>query len=396
MGQVQTGRSESPPLGLALGTLVPVLVLAVNLRLALAGVGPLLPEIRTDLQISRSTAGLLTSLPVLCFAALSTVATLTGRRLGLEWTVVLAMVVLTLGIVVRSLPAAMWIVLGTVLIGAGIATANVLLPSVIKRDFPEAPGRVTGLYTAVATAGAAAAAAVSAPLSGLPGMGWQGSLLVTGLASLAAAAVWVLRLRDRHQLPSTPPGSTRIWRSRVTWYLAIFLGLHAWIFYAVFAWLPAILQDQGVSATSSGWALALFNVLGIATSLAVPALADRRPDQRLLALTMCVGWAVALLGLAVLPSLYLVWASVAGLSNGAGLSLALTMVLMRARTPTAARDLSGGVQSLGYLLGASGPFAIGWVRDHSEGWTGPLLVLTFAVLVMAVAGNGAARDRTVG
>lgn len=374
--------------------LLGVVLLALNLRAAIAGLAPLLPDVRLDLGLGSGTAGLLTTLPVLCFGLLSPLAALLGRRVGVERALLLAMLGIVAGSLLRTVVGVGWVVAGTVVIGAGITVGNVLVPSVVKQDFPDRQGRVTAMTTAALTGGAAVAAAVTGPVAHA-GLGWRGALLVVGGLAAVAAVAWLPQLRRRHVAPVVRLGGTAVLRSPVTWQLAVFMGMQSLTYYAVLAWLPTLLRDEGVSVAGAGWALGLFNLLGIATAVAAPALATRRADQRGLALLTCLAWAVSLLGLLLLPSLYLLWATLAGLAQGAGIGLALALLVLRARTPESARDLSGAVQSVGYLLGSTGPVVLGLLHDTSDGWTVPLVALCLAIALMAAAALGAGRDRQV-
>lgn len=376
-------------------TVLGVILLALNLRAAIAGLAPLLPDVQADLGLSRVTAGLLTTLPVLCFAVLSPFAALLGRRVGIELALLLAMLGIVAGTLVRTPSGGAWMLTGTAIIGAGIAVANVLVPTIVKQDFPERQGLMTGLSTAALTGGAALAAAVTAPLAHDTGLGWRGALLVVGGFAAVAAVVWLPQLRSRHVAPLIRMGGSRVLRSPITWQLATFMGMQSMTYYAVLAWLPALLGEKGVSAAGAGWALGLFNLLGIATSVLVPALAGRRRDQRGLGLLTCTWWGAGLLGLLIAPSLYLLWAVLMGIAQGAGIGLAFALIVLRARNTDSARDLSGTVQAVGYLLGAGGPLVMGVLRDSSGGWSLPLVALCAAVAVMAASALGAGRDRQV-
>lgn len=376
-------------------TLLGVLLIALNLRAAIAGLAPLLPDVRADLGLGRATAGLLTTVPVLCFGLLSSLAALLGRRLGVEFALLLALLGILAGSALRGLPGVGWLIAGTVAIGTGITLGNVLLPSVVKQAFAQRQGLVTGVTTAAMTGGAALAAAVTGPLAHSTPLGWRGALLLLGLLAGIAALVWLPQLRGRHAAPTVTVGRATLWRAPLVWQLAAFMAMQALTYYGVLAWLPALLRDRGVSVAGAGWGLALFNVLGIGTAVLAPTLATRRPDQRALTLAACAGWAVGVVGLLVAPSLYLVWCAVAGLAQGAGIGLALTLIVLRARTPESARDLSGAVQSVGYLVGSTGPLLMGVLRDASGGWTLPLLTLLAAVAAMTLGGLGAARDRQI-
>ncbi|RQX05585.1 MFS transporter [Micromonospora globispora] len=325
---------------------------------------------------------------------LSPFAALLGRRIGIEAALLLALLGIVAGSLVRAVPGFWWVVAGTVAVGAGITVGNVLVPSIVKQDFPDRQGPVTALTTAALTGGAALAAAVTAPLAHA-GLGWRGALLLVGGLAAVAAVVWLPQLRHRHVAPIVRLGGTAVLRSPITWQLAVFMGMQSLTYYAVLAWLPTLLRDGGVSVAGAGWALALFNLLGIATAVAAPALAAQRRDQRGLALLACATWAVGLLGLLLAPSLYLLWTTLAGLAQGAGIGLALALLVLRARTPDSARDLSGAVQSVGYLLGSTGPVVLGVLHDASDGWTVPLVALCLAIALMAVAALGAGRNRQV-
>jgi CP family cyanate transporter-like MFS transporter len=119
-------------------------------------------------------------------------------------------------------------------------------------------------------------------------------------------------------------------------------------------------------------------------------------DQRPLALSVCGLWAIGVVGLLVDPRHYLVWSVLTGLAQGAAISLALTLIVLRARTPDVARQLSGTVQSVGYLIGATGPFALGALRDATQGWSASLVALLAAVTLMAIGAWGAGQNKVVG
>jgi len=378
-------------------TLLGIVLLTLNLRAAIVAVPPLLPELQVDLDLDRGTAGLLTALPVLCFGLLAPLAAMLGRRVGIELALLAAMLGIVLGSLTRTLPHAGWMLVGTAIVGAGITVGNVLVPSAVKQHFPGRAGLATGLSTASMTTGATLAAAVSAPLAYTVGWGWRGSLLALGAFAGVAALGWLPQVRRRHTAPAPEP--QRSWsgvlRSAVTWQLAVFMGTQSMLYYAILTWLPSMLRDQGVEPTRAGAALAVFNLLGIGTALLVPILAVRRPDQRGLALLVCAGWAAGVLGLLALPSLYLLWTVLAGLAQGASVSLILALLVLRARTPGSARQLSGAVQAIGYLLSASGPVLVGVLRDVTSGWSLPLVTLTVVTAVMTVSALGAGRDRQV-
>jgi MFS transporter, CP family, cyanate transporter len=358
---------------------------------------------------------------VLCFGALSVSAAWLGRRIGTDRAVVLGMLLIAFASGIRLLPSATVFFVSTALLGAAITIGNVLTPTMVKQHVPARhAGTVSGLYTGALIGGAAVASAISAPLAST-GLGWRGALAIWAIPAVIAAASWVFVRRgpadhtrranvkdsrtrpvnagdDRTGRVVVGGGDGRAGRMnrRVVWGLAVFMGMQSVAYYGVLAWLPALLRDDGVGAGRAGLALSLFNLFGIAAAIVMPALAARYADQRALALAVCAGWGAGLIGLLVAPSAYIVWSVVTGLAQGAAISLALALIVIRARTPDVARRLSGTVQSAGYLIGAAGPFVLGALRDATRSWTASLLALLVATVLMAVGAWGAGRNEVVG
>lgn len=364
-----------------------IVLVAANLRAAIAALAPVLPEVRDDLGLSRATAGLLTTVPLLCFGLLAPVAGRLGRRFGSDRVLFAGLLAIAVGVAIRSAGSPTAAFAGTVVLGMGITVGNVVMPPVVKRDFPAHTGAVTSAYTASLTGGAAVAAAVSAPLA-LSGLGWQLGLLVWALPALVAAAVWLPRRRMLPP-PELPDETTRaprgrVWRSGVAWAIAAFMAAQSLLFYATTAWLPALLQDHGVRAEPAGIALSVFSLLGIGGSLAVPVVSRRIP-HRTIGVLVAAMWSVSLVGLLVAPTAYPAWTLVSGIAQGAGIALALTLVVERAGDTRTAHSLSGMVQGVGYVVAAAGPFVLGALRDATGSWSPPLWVLLTAALSLALS-----------
>lgn len=392
----------------AAGLLAAAIVLvAANQRPAIVGVGPLLVEIRDALGLSGTAAGLLTTLPVLCFGLLSPLAPSLARRFGADRVVGATMVVLALGIAVRSspTPALVALFVGTAVIGSAIAIANVLLPSIIKRDFGRRAGPVLGLYAMALSAGAAIAAGVVVPMQDGLGIGWRTTLVLMAPLALAAFVLWTVAVRRFTPPPTNPalaapptePRRVTLWRDPVAWAVTIFMGSTSLQFYGTFAWFPTILVDHGVSEATAGWWLALMGVTGTVSSLIVPVLAARVPSQARYVLAIVVLYVIAWVGMLIAPvSGAPVWAALMGLSQGAGISLALTLIVVRAPDAAHAAELSGMAQTVGYLLAATGPFLLGAFHDLSGGWTLPMVLMLVALIPTLGFGLQAARPRLVG
>lgn len=371
------------------------LLLAANLRAALTSVGPLLESIRADLGLTAGEAGFIGTLPLLTFAAVSPQVPRLARRLGTDRLLWIALALLAAGIVLRSLPVTGLLWAGTVLLGAAIAAGNVLIPSLIKRDFPDRISAATGVYTAVIGIVASTAAGVAVPLAGvLPG-GWRTALGVWAGFVLIALAVWTPRLSRRNQPPPEVSRGRTPWRSLLAWECAIFMALSATGFYTVLSWYPSILVSHGTSEETAGWLLFAYQLVGVLMSLVVPLLLTRLADQRAVAATSSLLAMVGYLGLLLLPDLAVVWVLVTGVGAGALFFLALAFFSLRAADPRSSAALSGMGQSIGYLVAAVGPTLFGALHDVTGGWRVPLGVLVGVAAAHTLIGLRAGRDAHV-
>jgi MFS transporter, CP family, cyanate transporter len=377
-----------------------IVLLAANLRPALTSVAPLIGEIRADTGISNGAAGLLTTLPLLAFALLSPVAPRVARRFGIEGVLLASLLVLAAGILLRWTEAIAALFLGTAILGAAIAFGNVLLPGLVKREFPERAGLMTSVYSASLGTSAAIAAGVSFPLAQLDGFGWRGALAVWALPVFIAGVAWLPQL-GRKDLPdaSAPgsPGIRDLWRSPLAWQVTLFMGLQSLAYYVTLTWLPEILQQDGMAATRAGWLLGLSQAVAILAMFLAPVVAEKRPSQRgVVAVAVLLSGAGAL-GLLLAGSAgATLWVVLLGLGQGATFSLALAFFALRSPDPGYAAALSGMAQSVGYLLSAAGPFLFGVLRDATGTWNVPLVLLLAITACLLIAGLGAARDAHVG
>jgi CP family cyanate transporter-like MFS transporter len=371
------------------------LLLAANLRAAITSVGPLLETIRADLGLTSGQAGFITTLPLLTFAAVSPQIPRLARRVGTDQLLWIALAALATGIVLRSLPVAGFLWAGTVLLGASIAVGNVLLPSLIKRDFPDQVSAVTGVYTAVIGVVASTAAGVAVPLGGaLPG-GWRSALGCWAGFVLIALAVWTPRLSKRQQAEPDAGRAATPWRSLLAWECAAFMALSACGFYTVLSWYPSIVVSYGTTETTAGWLLFAYQLIGVLMSLVVPLLMTRLPDQRLIAATSSLLAMIGYLGLLFLPGLAVLWVLVTGVGAGALFFLALAFFSLRAADPRSSAALSGMGQSIGYLVAAVGPVLFGALHDATGGWRVPLSVLVGVAAVHTLVGLRAGRNAHV-
>ncbi|GAB3585565.1 MFS transporter [Amycolatopsis endophytica] len=370
-----------------------LLVVAANLRPSLTGVGPLLDRVQAGLGLSPAVAGLLNTVPLLAFAVVSPMVPRLAARRGPERVLAGGLVVLTLGIAIRWIPATGSVFAGTVLVGAGIAVGNVLLPSLIKRDFPTKVGLLTSAYATVMGGVAAVASGIAVPVSEVVPGGWYAALGCWIVLALVAIVLWLPQLRTPPPVPATVRGGHRLpWGSGLAWAVTAFMGLQSLGFYVIVTWLPGVVQDTGLSPAEAGWLLFLFQVVAVLTSLVAPAMLRWARDQRAVAAVNSLIMLVGYVGLLTAPEWALVWTIVLGLGGGACLVLALAFLGLRARDAAGAGALSAMAQSIGYLLAAVGPVLFGLLHSVGSGWRAPLILMCAAAVgqatVAMVAGGG--------
>ena len=394
--------------GQALGTgtaravlLVTILVVAANLRPTITALGSVVGLVAADTGMGAGAIGLLGAVPLLAFAVVSPIVHVLTRAMGAERAVLVSTLVLIVATVVRSLPgslANLWI--GTVVMGAAIAVGNVVVPELVKRDFPTEVPLVTGLYSTVLGATAAVASGLALPIAEIGG--WRLGIGIWVLLSVVAALVWPLRMRrstarEPEVSPTSLPvgrGTGRsVWRSAVAWQVSLIMATQGLTYFMLVTWLPTIEVSMGVDPVTAGWNSFLYQIVGIASGLAVTPFMRGRSDHRAVGVVISLLLIVAVVGLLLVPGLLVLWLVVAGLSGGSSLVLALALV--GERSPSAAHTgrLSGMAQSVGYLLAAAGPWGAGLLFAATGSWTYPLLAVIAVAGVQLVLSLLAGRDR---
>ncbi len=378
--------------------IVAVILTALNLRPAITSIGPVLGEMRESLGASAVWAGVLTTLPGLCFAAAGLTAPWLARRIGLGRAISVGLVILSIGLVVRVLDGPYVVIGGTLVATGGIALVNVLIPVVIKGSFPAQIGLMTGVYTAALQGGGALGSAVTPPLEPLLG-GWRGALGSWALVALLALLFWVVGARGISQArtdDAASGGSGRsLLRSPLAWTVTLFFGCQSFLAYVAMGWLPQVFIDSGVSKTDAGLLLGLVSILAVPISLIVPPLAAKQKNQSGWIVGLGVIGIVGTVGLLVNPGAApLLWSFLIGIGMSV-FSLALTVIALRARNAEDTARLSGMAQGFGYLLAGIGPFSFGLLHDMTAGWTVPFVMVLVVYLVQMVAGALAGRNRYV-
>jgi CP family cyanate transporter-like MFS transporter len=375
---------------------------ALNLRPAITSLGALLEEVRDGLHMSGTVAGLLTSVPALCFAAFGVAAPRLARRFGPGAVVCAGMAAITAGLLLRPLAGGTPAFLAASALGlAGIAVSNVLMPVIVKQYFPDRIGQMTGLYSMALALGTAIAAAVTVPITHGLGGSWRLGLGIWAAFAAIAVLPWLGLVRDRSSgapastAPAPRDQSIRITRSPTAWALACYFGLQATGAYITMGWLPQIFRDAGVSASTAGVLLAVTMVMGVPLSFVLPAVAGRMRHQGGLVVVLAAFGLAGYAGLWLAPGAApLVWALMLGVANCA-FPLALTMIGMRSRSGPGVVRLSAFAQSVGYLLSIPGPILVGALYQRSGGWGLPIALMAGLLVPQIIAGLLAGRSRHI-
>ena len=375
-----------------------IVLIAFNLRPVFSSLSVLLPEIMQSTGLSPSGASLMTTLPVLCLGLFAPVAPALARRHGAERTILAMLVILAFGTALRGLATVPALLVGSVFAGAGIAVVNVLLPGLVKRDFPSRAAMMTGLYTMALCAGAAGAAGFTVPLEHALGGSWPLALAAWAVPAVLVIVLWapqaLLSGPHAHRARAQRP---RLWRDALAWQVTLFMGLQSALAYCVFGWLAPILRERGLDAVTAGFIVSVSVLIQMLACLIVPSIAVRGRDQRLINVLLVTASVAGLLGCLFAPlSTVWFWAVLQGTGQGGLIAVAMTLIILRSPDPHVAAQLSGMAQGVGYVLAAGGPLLVGFLRD----WTGTFAsaaVLFVAIgATAAICGLGAGRARHVG
>ncbi|MBE1302713.1 MFS transporter [Clostridium botulinum] len=381
--------------------IIGIIFIAANLRAPLTSVGPLVKFIRDNLHISNTLAGMITTLPLFAFALFSPIAPRLGRKFGVELVLLLSVIFLTVGIILRSLSGVAGLFIGTAIIGLAISVANVLIPSLIKRDFPEKIGVMTGVYSISMNTFGAIASGISVPIATRLGLKWSGALGIWGILSFISIILWLPQVKRNdgeaskgHKADSS---NVSLWKSSLAWQVTLFMGLQSLVFYSMVAWMPEILMQKGMSSNKAGWMLSLMQLALIPFTFIVSVLAGRRSNQRSLVISGCLFILIGILGLLYGSSQFVfLWIIILGIGGGFAFSLSMMFFSLRTENSNEAAQLSGMAQSLGYLLAAFGPILFGFLHDATNSWKVPLQTLIGITVLLFIFGLSASRNRYVG
>lgn len=377
-------------------TLLTLLAMAAALRPPIAGVGPLLPVIGSDLELSGDLLALFGAIPVIGFGLGAFFTPKLAEHFA-SWSLMRAvMVALTLAMLWRSAGGAVALFAGTSLIGLVIAVGNTILPTIVRADFPRQIGLATGLYTTTFAAFAGLASWLAVPLAGPDGTDWQRSLsLPAGLAVIALALSFLPGTNRAEHSPHAPRLGA-VLRNRSAWTITLFMGLQSTGFYATLTWLPTFLQSNGYTPLESGAWLSYVGTIGIPLGLALPLLTSRLRSLAGAAVACSAVAAVGTFGLALFPTAQTtLWLTLMGLGQGLAFPIGLALIAARTKHPATTTALSAMAQGFGYIVAAVGTYLIGWVHNLASAWQPAMITFALFAVGQTVIARWAGSERPV-
>lgn len=379
---------------------VAIIFFASTLRTPLTGVGPIISFIRDSLGISNVLAGFLTTIPLLAFAIVSPFVPRISRKFGMEWTLFYSIILLTIGIILRSIGSTSLLIIGTILIGVAISFGNVLFPSFFKMKFPFHIGLLTGIYTVSMNISAAVALGISNPIAANSKLGWQGALAIPIILTLITLITWIPLLRGEKvnlnniSKNNITKNETKLWKSPLAWAIAVSMGLQSLIFYCSAAWLPEILISQGFSADKAGWMTSVMQMSQIPMTFLIPIIAEKLRSQRPIVILFTSFYILGFSGVFFeFTDFTVLWMILIGLGGGASFGTAVMLFTLRTKTAYAAAQISGFAQSVGYLLAAAGPVLFGYLHDATNSWHVPNGLFIIVAIVLCISAYISAKDR---
>ncbi|MDP2634369.1 MULTISPECIES: MFS transporter [unclassified Pseudoalteromonas] len=375
-----------------------IIFIAANLRAPVTGLAPVLEHISFSFSLTPSQAGMLTTLPLIAFALASPVAANLAKKQGLESSLFIALILIGFGLASRLIDSVTMLYLGTAIIGIGIAIGNVLLPSLIKRDFPHKVAVMTSTYVLAMGIFGGCYSALIIPLAEYKNIGWQIALACYGLLTLISIIIWLPQLKS-HTKPTkdllASVHNNKVWQEALAWQITLLLGLNSFFTYIMIGWLPSILLEAGHSNQYAGALQGSFQIASAIPGIILIPLLAKLNDQRILTSLLASIAATCSLGLLYFPEFAALWTITLGFCSGACFILGLSFISLRTHDTDQATSLSGMAQCLGYLLAAAGPLIAGSLHSYFGNWATTLWLCALASALCAIFGYLGGRNITM-
>ncbi|MDM1398401.1 CynX/NimT family MFS transporter [Myroides odoratimimus] len=378
--------------------LLGIIFIASNLRAPLTSVGPVISEISKSLALSNTTAGLVTTIPLMAFGFLSSMVPKISRRYGMELVLLGSLILLSIGLVIRPYGSLVTLFLGAALVGIAITVGNVLMPAYIKNNYQKNVGTMMGIYSVAMNLTAALAAGFSISLGKFTEMGWKGSIGVWLVLSIATILIWLPQVKKRKAIEGSNKGFTEekkvnMYSSKLAWAVTVFMGVQSLLFYCLAAWLPKVAITWGIPKEDAGWLLSYMQFAQLPMTFIGAIIASKLSNQKLLAIGTGVLFAIGIAGLLIFKvNMIALWCVLIGTASGLAFSLSMLFFVLRTSSTTQAAELSGMAQSIGYLIAACGPPVFGALFDVTQSWSMSLMFLLVMSITLIVSGGIAGKN----
>jgi CP family cyanate transporter-like MFS transporter len=376
----------------------------MTIRGPVAVYGPIAELLAGELKVDFAMIGILSGLPVFCYAVFIPLANIIVSKFGLEKSIIISMGIIGCGIIIRSLFAFETLLVGTVIIGAGIALGNVIFPLLISREFTSRYVTVIGLFSVGMNIANFTAGALTYPLSEI--IGWRYTLASWILFVLISSyLIFHYRIRAKRGASrkalrkgmskwiSTRSltgrddqanlGSRNIFKTSITYLLTIIFLCQCAAWNIFTAWLPQIFIFQGQDPVSAGVAASLFQLFGIFGAIATAPLLDNIGYPKSVVI-ISIAWIVLPVGLALLPSFWIFYVIISGSAQSMIYNTIFGGINKWAQTPREIRQMSTFVQAVSYGFAGFFPIITGWVFDILQNWTYILWITTGMLVIMLI------------
>ncbi|MDM1507296.1 MFS transporter [Myroides odoratimimus] len=378
--------------------LLGIIFIASNLRAPLTSVGPVISEISKSLALSNTTAGLVTTIPLMAFGFLSSMVPKISCRYGMELVLLGSLILLSIGLVIRPYGSLVTLFLGAALVGIAITVGNVLMPAYIKSNYQKNVGTMMGIYSVAMNLTAALAAGFSISLGKFTEMGWKGSIGVWLVLSIVTILIWLPQVKKKQAIEGSNRGFTEekkvhMYSSKLAWAVTVFMGVQSLLFYCLAAWLPKVAITWGIPKEDAGWLLSYMQFAQLPMTFIGAIIASKLSNQKLLAIGTGVLFAIGIAGLLIFKvNMIALWCVLIGTASGLAFSLSMLFFVLRTSSTTQAAELSGMAQSIGYLIAACGPPVFGALFDVTQSWSMSLIFLLVMSITLIVSGGIAGKN----
>ena len=383
----------------SLWALLSLVFISLAIRPPVASIGPLVDELVRTEFLTLFQVSLMSSLPIVCFGIGAFASPYLVKRFTLNKAMMFVLLILSVAMATRLIGGFPAIITSTVVIGLAIAIANVLIPTIVREQFPDRIELITGVYVTLLAISASFAAAVAVPSSDLLG-GWRGALAVWILPALFAIVFWIPLFRSKSVTKVTSVEThaeekRAVVRSSLTWGIVFFFGLQSGGFYSILNWLPSLLIDRGMSEVDAGALLGLTTFVGVPSGFLASLLFRKFKSLSGMAVAMTSLTLAGLLMIWLTPELLVLACVITGFGFAATFPLSLTLIGSRASTSTQTTALSALAQGWGYLISAAGTFGFGLLRDVTGNWDASLILVSVLTFIQLFAGAVAGRDKRI-